>query len=299
MPTYGKLTLTEWWWSRMYKSYHIRVEREYGYATEFTYLLASVSLRVEKCPNLKKIMLDELVLEMLGKSQHWRHFFSNSGEIQTSSIYVPMEPFFIKSDTTNSKSLNIKIYPIIDKENNIVGLDFWTSQWFWGVFDKDSERVFRKTVDELSKVIPIKDGTGPSGVRQFLSQIFSRDKSTRTRTHSQPPPTSRPQSPPQSPPPPVTSEPMEIPSGQPHPLTPAFYNTATSTPTTPDGSGTGTFELSRVAQAQSFPAETAEPPRRRPASLAGDSSASGGRLLDKVSVSFSNLKQNARDLVSR
>lgn len=152
-----KRTLSEKWWLNVYLSNHIRIMRMNGDEAEykFLYLLTNLSLRAENASCCQQIELDENMRMILNVSPI-------ADKIRDNYIYFPLNDFTIRSNQHNGKTIKIKVYLIKDKEGNLIGLDFWTSQWFWGIFSSVfnlamTRSIFRQTISEMSNYNELND----------------------------------------------------------------------------------------------------------------------------------------------
>lgn len=143
-----KNTLSELWWLNLYLSNHIRIMKKEADEYKFLYLLVQLSLKAGNVGCYQQIELGENMMKILKASPI-------AEEITDPIIYFPLKNFTIRSLKHHEKTVKIKVYLIKDKEGKLIGLDFWTSQWFWGIFSSvfdlsTTERVFRATISSLS-----------------------------------------------------------------------------------------------------------------------------------------------------
>lgn len=144
-----KRTLADKWWLNLYLANHIRKMCEPGDVGwyKFFYLLINLSQRAKNIGSSYYMEIDETMKKILEVSPI-------ADKIKDDHIYFPLNNFTIRSNLHENKTIKIKVQLIKDKEGKLIGLDFWTSPWFWCLFSslnlEKTTLIFRETISEIS-----------------------------------------------------------------------------------------------------------------------------------------------------
>lgn len=211
--------IERFWWENMYQAKSERVLFTEDRQEKFRYMLVNIAMILEKegkNDHTRRIHLDSSILYLLSHPDCPYHsdFFDQHGRKKRDHILFPTRIFYLKSTSHPNKHQNqawtrLRCHPLTDGVN-VIGIDFWTWQWFWGIganqlnpteakkamfttidafhyFDGMNERL-RIIAMATGKILPLstEDRQSIQDYNKFVHQIINPDLITNEITSSDP-----------------------------------------------------------------------------------------------------------------
>jgi len=156
--------VAHWWWHKLYRSKRLRIIFSDTHPDLYMLIMVIMAMKMEKKgynTNTREMDIPPNTLYLLSDPNCPFHsdFFDQSGKRIRKHIYFPIKDFVIEStkikrNNGHRGSTKLLICPI-SNGINVLGLDIWTYQWFWGGLGKTSigpnraKQALEKTIEEF------------------------------------------------------------------------------------------------------------------------------------------------------